>query len=417
MLSRDLDRYYEPLRLLPAAAALSLPYTQRSVVSPTRLLIGSLSLRPALLLFGNSRPRVTTTPLPHATGAYGQLPRRDFNPLDLLLLLRTVRSDIAYWAHKKEDWLRQFLPLKNGVPSEKTFLRIFRALDPKQFEVAFRRWVAEVVGALNGGIAVDGKTVRGSGSGGETAIHMVSAFATELGVVLGQEKVAAKSNEITAIPELLQALQIKGLLVTIDAMGCQRNIARQITDQGADYLLAVKGNQPALLEAIQTDFIDQSQSPVVDRHRQAHKSRGRIVGQIASVLPAEGTVDVADWPKCKTIGLVDSLRKVGDEESNFERRYYISSRELTAEQLAVAVRGHWAVENRLHWVLDVSFGEDASTVRKDNAPQNLSLLKKIVLNLIRLDTTDQKKTSLRLKRKAAAWDDDFRVKIMGLIRL
>ena len=283
--------------------------------------------------------------------------------------------------------------------------------------MAFRRWVAEVVGALNGGIAVDGKTVRGSGSGGETAIHMVSAFATELGVVLGQEKVAAKSNEITAIPELLQALQIKGLLVTIDAMGCQRNIARQITDQGADYLLAVKGNQPALLEAIQTDFIDQSQSPVVDRHRQAHKSRGRIVGQIASVLPAEGTVDVADWPKCKTIGLVDSLRKVGDDESNFERRYYISSRELTAEQLAVAVRGHWAVENRLHWVLDVSFGEDASTVRKDNAPQNLSLLKKIVLNLIRLDTTDQKKTSLRLKRKAAAWDDDFRVRIMGLIRL
>ncbi len=277
--------------------------------------------------------------------------------------------------------------------------------------------MAEVVGALNGGIAVDGKTVRGSGHGGETAIHMVSAFATELGVVLGQEKVAAKSNEITAIPELLQALQIKGLLVTIDAMGCQRNIARQITDQGGDYLLAVKGNQPALLEAIQTDFIDQSQSPVVDRHRQAHQSRGRIVGQIASVLPAEGTVDVADWPKCKTIGLVDSLRKVGDDESNFERRYYISSRELTAEQLAVAVRGHWAVENRLHWVLDVSFGEDASTVRKDNAPQNLSLLKKIVLNLIRLDTTDQKKTSLRLKRKAAAWDDDFRVKIMGLIRL
>jgi len=137
----------------------------------------------------------------------------------------------------------------------------------------------------------------------------------------------------------------------------------------------------------------------------------------ALVLPAKGTVDLADWPKCTTIGLVDSLRKVGDEESNFERRYYISSRALSAEQLAVAVRGHWAVENRLHWVLDVSFGEDASTVRKDHAPQNLSLLKKIVLNLIRLDTTDQKKTSLRLKRKAAAWDDDFRVKIMGLIRL
>jgi predicted transposase YbfD/YdcC len=254
-------------------------------------------------------------------------------------------EDIAYWAYKKEDWLRQFLPLKNGVPSEKTFLRIFRALDPKQFEVAFRRWVAEVVGTLKGSVAFDGKTVRGSRSGGETAIHMVSAFATELGVVLGQEKVAAKSNEITAIPELLQALHIKDLLITIDAMGCQRNIARQITDQGGDYLLAVKGNQPALLEAIQSDFIDKYQSDVVDRHRQVHKSRGRIVGQIASVLPAEGTVDLADWPECKTIGLVDSLRKVGDQESNFERRYYISSRELTAEQLADAVRGHWAIES------------------------------------------------------------------------
>ena len=240
--------------------------------------------------------------------------------------------------------------------------------------MAFRRWVAEVVGSLAGGIAVDGKNLRGSGSGGESAIHMVSAFATEPGVVLGQEKVAAKSNEITAIPELLQALQIKGLLVTLDAMGCPRNIARQITDQGGDYLLAVKGNRAALLEGIQTDLMDQCQSEAVDRQRQVHQSRGRVVGQIASVLPAKGTADRADWPACKTIGLVDALRKVGDEESNFERRYYISARELTAEQLAVAVRGYWAVENRLHWVLEVSFGEDAGTVHKANAPQNLSLL-------------------------------------------
>jgi predicted transposase YbfD/YdcC len=144
---------------------------------------------------------------------------------------------------------------------------------------------------------------------------MVSAFATELGVVLGQEKVASKSNEITAIPELLKALYINGLLVTIDAMGCQKNIARQITDQGGDYLLAVKGNQPTLLEAIETEFIDQYQSEAVDRHRQARKSHGRIVAQIASVLPAQGIVDLADWPKCKTIALVDSLRKVGDKES------------------------------------------------------------------------------------------------------
>jgi predicted transposase YbfD/YdcC len=155
----------------------------------------------------------------------------------------------------------------------------------------------------------------------------------------------------TAIPELLQALQIKGLLVTIDAMGCQRNIARQITDQGRDYLLAMKGNQPAPPEAIKTNFIDQYQLQAVSRNRRAHKSRGRIV----SALPAKGTADLADWPKCKTIVLVGSSRKVGDEESDSEQRYYIRFRKMTAEQSAVAVRGHWAVENRLHRVLDASF--------------------------------------------------------------
>jgi predicted transposase YbfD/YdcC len=238
-------------------------------------------------------------------------------------------EDIADWGRTKEVWLRQFLVLKNGIPSEETFLRVFRALDPKQFEAAFRRWVVGVVGALRGGVAVDGKTVRGSGSGGETAIHMVSAFATELGIVLGQEKVASKSNEITAIPELLKALYINGLLVSIDAMGCQKSIARQITDQGGDYLLAVKGNQPTLLEAIETEFIDQFGCAAVDRHGQAHKSRGRIVGQVASVLPAQGIVDLADWPKRRTIARVDSLRQIGDQESGFDRRHYISSRKLT----------------------------------------------------------------------------------------
>ena len=323
-------------------------------------------------------------------------------------------EDIAHWGRKKETWLRGFLALRNGVPSEETFLCIFRALDPKQFEVAFRRWVSGVVGALRGCVAVDGKTVRGSGSGGESAIHLVSAFATELGVVLGQEKVTGKSNEITAIPELLKALYLKGLLVSIDAMGCQTKITDQITDQGGDYVIAVKGNQPTLLEAIETEFIDRHLSQNVDRHREARKSHGRIVGQITSVLPAHGVVDLTRWPKCTTIGLVDTLRKVGEKESELERRYYISSRELSAEQLAAAVRSLWGIENRLHWVLDVSFGEDASTVRKDNAPQNLSLIKKIVLNLLRLDTTDKTKTSLRLKRKGAAWDDDARMRILGL---
>jgi predicted transposase YbfD/YdcC len=209
--------------------------------------------------------------------------------------------------------------LRKVVPSEERFLRVFRAPAPKQLEVAFRRWVAEVVGALKGGVAIVGKTVRGSGSAGETTIRMVSALATELGIVLGQEKVAAMSNEIT--------------------------------DQGRDYLLAMKGNQPAPPEAIKTNFIDQYQLQAVSRNRRAHKSRGRIV----SALPAKGTADLADWPKCKTIVLVGSSRKVGDEESDSEQRYYIRFRKMTAEQSAVAVRGHWAVENRLHRVLDASF--------------------------------------------------------------
>lgn len=323
-------------------------------------------------------------------------------------------EEFAFWAGQKRAWLCRFLELKNGIPSRDTFLRIFRVLDPDQFENAFRRWVVGVVGALNGTVAVDGKTVRGSGSGGESAIHMVSAFATDLGVVLGQEKVASKSNEITAIPELLDALYIKGLLVTIDAMGCQKNIARKILEKGADYLLMVKGNQPTLQKAIEMAFVDAAGSEGFDRQCMAEKSHGRIVGRMTSVLPARGVVDQNDWPKCQTIGRIDSIRRIGDQDSDLEQRYYISSRALSAEELAAAARAHWGIENRLHWMLDVNFGEDRSTVRKDNSPQNVSLLKKIVLNLVRTSTADLPKASLQLKRKAAAWNDALRMNILGL---
>lgn len=321
-------------------------------------------------------------------------------------------EDIADWARMREAWLRRFLVLKNGIPSEDTFLRIFRLLDPKQFEDCFRRWVSGVVTALGGTVAIDGKTVCGSATGGESAIHMVSAFATDLGLVLGQEKVAEKSNEITAIPELLAALQVKGLLVSIDAMGCQKDIAAKIVARGGDYLLAVKGNQPSLQASLEAAFIDQRDA--CDRHEHLADGHGRVVTQIARVLPAQGIVDSSDWPKCQIIARIDSMRVVKDKASELEQRYYISSRALTAEQLAQAVRAHWAIENQLHWHLDVNFGEDASPARKDNAPQNLSLLKKIVLNLIRLDKTDQKKASLRLKRKRAAWDDDLRMNMLGI---
>lgn len=319
-------------------------------------------------------------------------------------------EDVAGWAKMREAWLRRFLVLKNGIPSEDTFLRVFRVLDPKQFEQSFRRWVGSVATALSGTIAIDGKTVCGSAAGGSSPIHMVSAFATDLGLVLGQEKVDAKSNEITAIPELLDALYLKGLLVSIDAMGCQKAIAAKIVGKGGDYLLGVKGNQPTLHAAIEAAFIDQP----ARCHEHLDSRHGRVVVQIAKVLPAQGVVAAEDWPKCKTIARIDSARLVNGKPAALEQRYYLSSRDLSAEELAAAVRSHWAIENRLHWVLDVSFGEDASTVRKDNAPQNVSLLKKIVLNLLRLDKTAPPKTSLRLRRKHAAWDDDSRMNMLGL---
>lgn len=348
----------------------------------------------------------------------------DFREMLVMMIAATLSDcdtveEMADWARMHEAWLRRFLYLKNGIPSEDTFLRLLQILDPKQFETSFRHWVQGIVTGLGRTLAIDGKTARGSAANGEPPIHMVSAFATDLGIALGQEKVAAKSNEITAIPALLDALYVRGLLISIDAMGCQRAIAKQITAKGGDYLLSVKGNQPSLKTQIEDAFIDGYAS--AERHEQVDTGHGRQAIQIARVLPAQGIVDPADWPKCKTIARIDAVRldpaKSGAPE--MEQRYYISSRPLSAGELAQAVRAHWGIENRLHWVLDVNFGEDACHLRKDNAPQNLSLLRKIALNLIRTDTTcpGKAKVSLRIKRKRAAWDDDVRMGMMGIYPL
>lgn len=327
-------------------------------------------------------------------------------------------EDIAFWGLQKKAWLRRFLVLKNGIPFEETFLRVLRALDPKQLEVAFTRWVGKAVGALYGGIAVSRETTRGSGGRRERAIHIVSAFATEPGVVLGQEKIGSESNEITAIQKPLSALNplySNDLRATIGAMSCQTTIAHHTTGQGGDYPPG-KGSQLTLLQAIETEFIDQYQSKTVDphRHRRARELLAPVVGQIASVLPVPRTVELTDWPQGKRTGLV---RKVGDEESTFDRRYYFSARALTAIQLGATVRGRWGIVDRLHWVLYVSSGEHATTVRQNHAPENIYLFKKIVLNLIRLDTTEQKKPSLRLKRKRATRDDAVPARILNLRKL
>jgi predicted transposase YbfD/YdcC len=230
--------------------------------------------------------------------------------------------------------------------------------------------------------------------------------------VLGQEKVAGKSNEITAIAELLDALYLKGLLVIIDAMGCQREIATKILDKGGDYLLAVKGNQPTLAQQVR-DLVSYAQAagPAFEHVERGHR---RTVLQMSWGAHSGNEIDPALWPGCTTVGCVVSQRFVGDTAADLEERCYISSRALSAEKLARTVRAHWAIEKRLHWMLDVCFGEDACMVRKDHAPQNLSLLKTIVLNFIRADTTDPVKTNLRLKRKQAVWDDDIRMKMLGI---
>ena len=322
-------------------------------------------------------------------------------------------EDFALWARARETWLKKFLTLKNGTPSSATFYRLFRALDPQQFEAFFRRWVSQIVPAVAppGQLAIDGKTIRGSADGARRPAHLVSAFSTELGIVFGQERVDQKSNEITAIPELLKALYIQGFLVSIDAMGCQQEIARTIIDKGGDYLLMVKGNQPGLLEQISDAFATEKRTHL-PRFEQVEASHGRVVSQITWAASAShGAIDTEAWPQCKTIAMVASLRQVGGKTSELEQRYYLSSRTMTPEAMAQAARSHWAVENQLHWMLDVNFGEDACTVKKDHAPQILSLIRQVVINMLSLDTTQppfaKKKLSKRQKRNFAVTGDEF----------
>lgn len=318
--------------------------------------------------------------------------------------------DIALWARHKETWLRRFLPLKHGLPSHDTFNRLFRLLDPQAFEAVFRAWVGDVLGAFEQ-VAIDGKCLRGSGK--RSPVHLVSAYATELGLALGQHKVEGKSNEITAIPHLLAALELKGCLVSLDAMGCQREIAQQIRAQGADYLLAVKGNQTKLREALEDAFADE---PSAAEHEQVLRGHGRQSLQYCQVLPNTGQVDPTVWTDCRTLARVVSLRVQAGRAKQIEQRYYISSATLTPEQLAQATRRHWGIENGLHGCLDVILREDACAVKRDNAPQDLSLLRKMQLNLVRQDTAHPKR-SLRLRIKAAGWDDDKCMRLLGMLPL
>jgi predicted transposase YbfD/YdcC len=332
--------------------------------------------------------------------------------LALLAVLAGAESfvDIARFGEKKLDLLRRFRPFRDGTPSHDHLGDIFATLDAEQFQRCFVAWVAALTGAPAGVIAIDGKSSRRSyqKKGGKAPIHMVSAFAARQRLVLGQVKVAEKSNEIIAIPKLLEMLAIEGAIVTIDAMGCQRDIAQKIVDKKADYVLALKGNQGSLREDVELFVAEQKASGFTDtkisQDTTVDGDHGRIETRTTTVIH-----DVAwlqkrhDWPGLKGIVVVESSREIGGKTEQ-EIRFYITSLVLLASLLGPIVRSHWAIENSLHWVMDMIFRDDECRVRTEHAPANFTTIKHMAHNLIRKASG---KDSLRLRRKVAAWDDDF----------
>jgi predicted transposase YbfD/YdcC len=318
--------------------------------------------------------------------------------------------EIAKWAGAKESWLRRFLPLKNGIPSHDTMNRVFRMLNPKVFADVFTDWVSEVMPCF-GQVAIDGKSLRGAQrSGHSNPIHLVSAFATEMGLTLAYVPVDNKGSELTGISALLEALDLQGCLVSLDALGCQRGLAHQILERGGDYLFCAKGNQKKLHQALEAAF-DTIEVPTF---KQSERGHGRHIARSVTAIANTGQVDCALWPGCRTLGRVLSTRREGDKPPTSEIRYYISSRSLTPEELAHAVRNHWAIENDLHWRLDVTLREDACTVRSDNAPENLAIIRRYILNLLKSDTAHPK-DSLNVRFKLAGWDDNERQRLLGLV--
>ena len=326
-------------------------------------------------------------------------------------------AEMEEFGKAQREWLSRLLELPNGIPSHDTFGRVFALLDPVQFSEAFTAWTQSLREVLPGEIvALDGKTLRRSGGAGGGPVHLVSAWAAGHRLVLGQLRTAHKSNEITAVPELLRRLELAGCIVTLDAMGCQKTIAREIHEADADYVLALKANHEVLHEEIKTfldDALDHPKSlPKASRHETLEKDHGRIeTRRYLCTGKLDWLADRALWTALRSVAVVESEREI-DGQTTRERRYYLSSLPPHAPELARAIRGHWGIENSLHWVLDVALREDECRVRSGHAATNLATLRHMALNLLRQDTT--KKRGVRGKQKIAGWDHRYLVKLLSI---
>jgi predicted transposase YbfD/YdcC len=321
-------------------------------------------------------------------------------------------QQIATFAKSRHDWLKKFLRLPNGVPSHDTLERVFDRLDPAAFQACFRHWMQALHEALGlSPIAIDGKTLRSSGTGGRQTLHLVSAWATANCLSLGQVAVAEKSNEITAIPLLLELLDIKGALVTIDAMGCQKEIAARIVDGGGDYVLTVKDNQPSLLAAIRDCFHKAGDSDFIgvahDEYKTEERAHGREEVRYYHIITEPQLAMRDDWKGLNVIGMCYH-ECTQNNKATSETRYFIGSRKATAKVYGQTLRGHWGIENTLHWQLDVSFAEDDNRVSRRHGAENLALVRRLALSLLKQHPD---KKSIACKRLQAALDPDFLLEI------
>ncbi|MGL5833686.1 MAG: ISAs1 family transposase [Waterburya sp.] len=330
---------------------------------------------------------------------------------------------IAEYGRTKYQWLQTFLTLPNGIPSHDTFARLFARLNPEELQSCFINWMQAVHQVSKGELLnVDGKTLRGARQAGNNRsfIHMVSAWSATNRLVLGQRKVAEKSNEITAIPELLKLLEIRGCLVSIDAMGTQTEIAKTIIEQGADYVLALKANQGNLYEDV-TQLFHQARrqgfNSVKDQfHSTIEKGHGRLeIRRYAVMGNTQHLLGANKWPELRSIGMVESLRRVKGQISNVEQRYYLLSFECDVQRFADAVRHHWSIENQLHWVLDVSFQEDAWRGCQGHSAENLAVIRHIGLNLLSQDKTAL--MGINNKRLKAGWDNHYLETVLDCLHL